>query len=176
VIFEETEIAGVWRVSPQKHEDDRGFFARSFCSEEFAAQGLPSVFEQSSISHTTRAGTIRGMHFQPDPFAEAKFVRCVRGSVYDVALDLRAGSASCGRWIAVVLSADNGVGLYLAPGIAHGFQVLEDNSDLLYQITPPYRPGYGAGVRWNDGAFKIDWPIADPFLSDRDAAYMNWRP
>jgi dTDP-4-dehydrorhamnose 3,5-epimerase len=176
VLFEETSIAGAWRVGLQPHADIRGFFARVFCADEFAAHGLPSVFEQTSLSRNARKGTLRGMHFQPDPFAEAKFVRCVRGAVFDVVVDLRPGSPTRGQWIAETLTAENGLGLYVAPGLAHGFQTLEDDSDVLYQITPPYRPGHAAGVRWDDPAFGIAWPVASPILSDADAAYQDWAP
>ena len=176
MIFTQTPLAGLWTVALQRHDDERGFFARTFCADEFAAHGLPPVFEQSSLSHNARAGTLRGMHFQAEPHAEAKFVRCVRGAVFDVAVDLRPGSPTRGQWVGEVLSAENGLGLYIAPGFAHGFQALEDGSDVLYQITPAFRPGHGAGVRWDDPAFGIAWPIARPILSDRDAAYPDWAP
>ncbi len=175
MIFQETPIAGLWRVLPEPRPDERGSFTRTFCAQEFAAHGLPGVFEQSSLSSNTRAGTLRGMHFQPDPHAEAKFVRCVRGAIFDVAVDLRADSPTRGQWFGETLSAGNGIGLYIAPGLAHGFQTLEDASDVLYQITPPYRPGLGAGVRWDDPAFGIRWPLATPFLSERDATYPDWQ-
>lgn len=176
VIFEETLIKGVLRVRTETHVDSRGSFGRIFCCEEFAALSLPTLFEQSSVSHNIQAGTLRGLHYQPGPYAEAKFVRCVRGSVFDVVVDLRQDSPTRGRWIGETLSAGNAVGLYIAPGLAHGFQTLEDESDVLYQITPAYRPGHGAGVRWDDRAFGIRWPIADPFLSERDATYPDWHP
>lgn len=175
MIFAETAIIGLWRVELEPFRDERGFFARSFCADEFAAHGLPIVFHQSSLSRNDRVGTLRGLHFQHTPYAEAKFVRCVRGSVFDVAVDLREGSPTRGHWHGEVLSAENGFGFYLAPGLAHGFQTLEDASDVLYQITPPYRPGHAAGVRWNDPAFAIRWPLPDPILSERDAAYPDWR-
>ena len=116
------------------------------------------------------------MHYQPDPHGERKVVRCVRGAVLDVAIDLRPGSPTQGRWVSETLSADNGTALYIDRGIAHGFQTLEDSSTVLYQITPPFRPGLGDGVRWNDPAFAVRWPIPDPILSDRDATYPDWRP
>lgn len=176
MIFTKTAIAGLWRIELDPVRDERGFFSRSFCAAEFAAHGLPSVFEQSSLSRNDRAGTLRGMHFQHAPYEEAKFVRCVRGSIFDVALDLRHGSPTRGRWHGEVLSAENGVGFYIAPGLAHGFQALEDDSDVLYQITPRFKPGCGAGVRWNDPAFGIVWPLPTPILSERDASYSDWRP
>jgi dTDP-4-dehydrorhamnose 3,5-epimerase len=176
VKFQPTLIDGVCRVVLEAREDERGYFARSFCEEEFRLHGLPGVFEQSNLSYNIKRGTLRGLHFQPDPYGEAKFVRCVRGAIFDVAVDLRDGSPTRGQWTSATLSADNGLGFYIAPGIAHGFQTLGDDTTVLYQMTPPYQPGHGAGVRWNDPAFGIAWPIAAAILSDRDAGYPDWRP
>jgi len=175
MIFEPLAIEGVWRISLEAHCDERGFFARTFCSDEFSNYGLPATFEQSSLSRNASRGTLRGLHYQPAPYGEAKVVRCVRGSIFDVAVDLRPDSPTLGKWVAESLTAEAGTALYIAPGLAHGFQTLEDDSDVLYQITPAYRPGLGAGVRWNDPAFAINWPIANPKLSDRDATYLDWR-
>lgn len=174
VTFGETAIAGVRRIALQLHADERGFFARTFCGDEFAARGLSRVFEQSSLSRNASAGTLQGMHHQSEPHAEAKFVRRARRSVFDVAVDLRPSSPTRGRWVGETLSAQNGVGLFVAAGLAHGFQTLEDDTDVLYQITPAFRPGHGAGVRWDDPAFGIAWPIPSPLLSGRDAAYPDW--
>lgn len=174
MIFTPLSIDGVWRVELSPMSDDRGYFARTFCTAEFAAQGLPATFEQTSLSRNTRAGTLRGMHYQEPPHAEAKFVRCVRGALMDVVVDIRSESPTRGQWIAETLTADSGTGLYIAPGLAHGFQTLVDDTDMLYQITPAFRPGCGAGVRWNDPAFGIDWPLPNPILSDRDASYPDW--
>lgn len=174
MIFAKTAIEGVWRIALDPNVDERGFFARAFCSDEFAAHGLPHLFEQSSLSRNRYRGTLRGIHYQAPPHAEAKIVRCTRGSVYDVALDIRDGSATYGHWVAETLSADNGLALYIDAGVAHGFLTLEDNSDVLYQITPAFRPGLGSGIRWNDPRFNIDWPITSPTLSDRDAAYPDY--
>lgn len=176
MIVEPTLIEDVLRISWEPHRDERGQFARTFCMEELAASGIPSIFEQSSISSNSRRGTLRGMHYQKEPNGEAKLVRCVRGAVYDVAVDLRPRSATYGKWVAETLTADNGVALYIPLGFAHGFQTLEDESDVLYQITPAYRPGFGVGVRWNDPTLGIDWPIAEPILSERDATYGDWQP
>ena len=176
MIFEATKLAGVFRVLTEPHVDERGYFARTFSSNEFWARGLPGVFEDSSISHNRQASTLRGMHFQNAPFEEAKFVRCIRGAIFDVAVDLRPGSPTQGQWIGEHLTAENGVGLFIPGGFAHGFQTLQDDTDVLYQITPAYMPGHGRGVRWNDPAFGIDWPLADPILSERDATYTDWAP
>ena len=176
MIFQETIIGGVWLVHSQPKTDDRGAFSRAFCSDEFAKKALLSRFEQTSISSNHRAGTLRGLHYSLPPFSETKFVRCVRGAIFDVAVDVRDDSPTRGQWISAELNADNQLALYISPGIAHGFQTLMPDSDVLYQISPSYQPGYDAGVRWNDPAFKISWPIAHPFLSDRDANYGNWKP
>lgn len=176
MIFQPTRIDDVWRVLPEPHVDERGSFARTFCAEEFDARGLKGNFEQSSLSRNASAGTLRGMHFQDAPYAEVKFVRCVKGAVLDVVVDIRPRSPTRGQWVAEHLSAENCVGLYIGEGLAHGFQTLEDDSDVLYQITPAFRPGHGRGVRWNDPAFGIEWPLENPFLSVRDATYPDWAP
>lgn len=174
MIFEQLAIAGVWKIRLTPMNDERGFFARTFCRDEFQAHGLHGAFEQSSLSRNTQRGTLRGMHYQPFPYAEAKFVRCVRGAIFDVVVDIRSDSPTRGKWVAEELDAEEGIGLYIAPGLAHGFQTLTDNSDILYQISPPFVAGHGAGVRWNDPAFGIEWPIRDPIISDRDAQYADW--
>ena len=162
------------RLSP--HVDERGFFARLFCEDEFAAHGLPARFEQSSLSRNAQAGTLRGLHFQHPPHAEAKFVRCLRGAVFDVAVDIREGSSTRGRFVAERLDAREGVALYIPPGFAHGFQTLEDDTDVLYQITPSFKPGLGAGYRWDDPAFAIPWPLPTPLMSERDRTYPDFAP
>lgn len=154
--------------------DDRGFFARVWCREEFSAHGLNPIFQQDSISFNRMKGTLRGMHYQAPPYAEAKLVRCTRGAVYDVALDLRADSPSFCHWFAVELTADNRKMVYLPPGLAHGFQTLEDSSEVLYQISESYRPKFARGARWNDPSFKIQWPISVPILSERDRSFPDF--
>ena len=153
-----------------RHTDTRGYFARSFCAEEFKAHGLPSAFPQCNVSFNASRGTLRGLHWQDAPYPEGKLVRCVRGSVFDVAVDLRPNSASHGKWISATLTADNGDALYIPPGFAHGFQALEDGSEVFYQMAESYRDGLARGLRWNDSSVAIAWPIADPIVSDRDAA------
>lgn len=154
--------------------DERGFFARVFCSTEMAAAGLEAQFPQSSVSRNSRAGTLRGMHYQDPPHAEIKLVRCTSGKIYDVALDIRPSSSSFGRWFSIELSAENGLSLYIPQGFAHGFLTLEANTEVHYQITPSFVPGLGKGVRWNDPRFAIEWPVADPIMSGRDASYPDF--
>jgi dTDP-4-dehydrorhamnose 3,5-epimerase len=174
--FEETSIPGVWIVDLERREDPRGFFARTFCEDEFAGRGLLTRFVQCNLSSNTRRGTLRGMHWQNEPKPEVKLVRCVRGAVYDVVIDLRRDSPAYCKWIGVELSAANGRALYIPAGIAHGFQTLEDDTDLYYHMGEFYAPSLAAGVRWNDPAFGIAWPLRDPVLSNKDAAYPDYRP
>jgi dTDP-4-dehydrorhamnose 3,5-epimerase len=173
--FVETPIAGVMIVEIEPVSDARGSFARLQCPGDFAAAGHPFAPAQTSLSRNPQMGTLRGMHHQPAPHAEVKLVRCVRGRIFDVALDLRAESPTHRRWTAAELSADNARALLIPEGVAHGFLTLEPDSDVLYQIAPKFEPGHEAGVRWNDPAFGIDWPMAPLVLSDRDAAYADYR-
>jgi dTDP-4-dehydrorhamnose 3,5-epimerase len=172
--FTETEIAGVVVVDIDPHADARGSFARLQCPDEFAAAGHGFTPAQTSLSRNPRAGTLRGMHYQPAPHGEMKLVRAVRGRIFDVAVDLRADSPTHRRWTATELSADNARALLIPEGVAHGFVTLEDDTDVLYQISPAFRPGHEAGVRWNDPAFAIFWPRAPELISDRDAAYPDY--
>lgn len=173
--FEKTAIPGVWLVDIEPHEDRRGFFARAWCAEEAVAHGLNPACVQCSTSFNQRRGTLRGMHWQAAPCAETKWIRCIRGAVWDVALDLRPESPAYGKWIGAELSADNRRMIYIPAGVAHGFQTLEDDTELFYHISEPYVPELARGTRWNDPAFSIDWPIADPVLSDRDRAYEDFK-
>jgi dTDP-4-dehydrorhamnose 3,5-epimerase len=161
---------GVWLIQGDRRADDRGYFVRTFCAAEFAAHGLPTVFPQCNTSFNAAAGTLRGLHWQADPFPEGKLVRCTAGAVFDVAVDLRPGSATHRQWVFAELSAANGDALYIPPGFAHGFQALQDGSELFYQMTESYRDGLARGLRWNDPALAIAWPLPDPILSARDAA------
>jgi dTDP-4-dehydrorhamnose 3,5-epimerase len=172
--FNETEIPGVCFIDLDFHEDDRGWFARAWCREEFAAHGLNMNFVQCNLSHNTERGTLRGMHFQTSPNAEAKLVRCVSGAVHDVALDLRPDSPTFKQSWHIDLSADNGLAVLLPEGIAHGFQSLTDNSTLFYQMSTAYAPESASGVRWNDPAFHIPWPIANPIVCERDLAFPDF--
>lgn len=174
--FTETEIAGVVVVHIEPHSDSRGSFARLHCPEEFAAAGHPFVPAQTSLSRNPPRGVLRGLHYQPQPFAETKLVRCVRGRIFDVAVDLRPDSPTHRRWTAAELSAENARALLIPPGIAHGFLTLEPDSDVLYQIAPMFQPGREAGVRWDDAAFAIEWPGMPQVISERDAGYADYRP
>src|SRR5207247_1799350 len=146
----DTELGGALIVDPEPIEDERGFFARTFCAVEFGARGLETRFVQQSVSHNRRRGTLRGMHYQAAPHTETKLVRCTAGAVYDVLVDLRRDSPTFKRWLAVELTARNRRALYVPPGLAHGFLTLEDDTDLEYLITPAYRPEASRGVRWDD--------------------------
>jgi dTDP-4-dehydrorhamnose 3,5-epimerase len=172
--FSPTAIAGVVRVEAEPHEDARGSFARLHCPEAFAAAGIAFEPVQTSLSRNTRAGTLRGMHYQPAPYAETKLVRAVRGRAFDVAVDLRPASPTFRRWTAVELSAEAMNGLFIGEGIAHGFLTLEPDTDILYQIAPAFRPGREAGVRWDDPAFDIAWPATPAVISPRDAGYPDF--
>jgi dTDP-4-dehydrorhamnose 3,5-epimerase len=163
-------------VDAEGHVDDRGSFARTFCEKEFAAAGLPTRFVQSSVSFNTRRGTLRGLHYQAPPKAEGKLVRCVRGGIHDVVVDLRSSSTTFLQWICVELTAENRRALYVPPGCAHGFQTLMDDSEVFYQMTEFYAPEMARGVRWNDPMFRVEWPIANPTISERDATYPDFRP
>lgn len=171
-----TRIPGAFVVDVEAHADDRGLFARTFCVEEFAALGLPDRFVQCNTSYNARRGTLRGMHFQHPPNAEGKLVRCTAGAVFDVFIDLRPDSSSYCQWQGFELSADNRRALYIPPLFAHGFQTLVDASEVFYQMTESYHPESADGVRWDDPAFGVKWPIAKPILSERDAGYPDFRP
>ncbi len=172
--FQPTEIHGAFFVELDTHVDERGLFARTFCEDVFAKAGAAMRTVQANISRNPKVGTLLGMHFQAPPHEEAKLIQCVRGRVFDVAIDLRRASASFGRCVWTELSAD-GSRLFLIPkGCAHGFLTLEDNSDLLYYMGDAFVPGAGKGVRWNDPAFKIPWPAAPRLISARDAAYPDY--
>jgi dTDP-4-dehydrorhamnose 3,5-epimerase len=169
VILQPTALDGVWIVEAQPKVDDRGCFARLFCAETFAAHGLQTAIDQVSLSFNARAGTLRGLHLQRPPHGETKLVRVTAGAIFDVAVDLRDGSPTYGRWIGVELSAGNRRQLYIPAGFAHGFQTLADATEIAYQISVPYRPETQDGVRWNDPDLAIAWPDPDgAILSERD--------
>jgi dTDP-4-dehydrorhamnose 3,5-epimerase len=171
VIFHAQPLPGVFAIEIEAHADERGFFARTICTDEFAAHGLVGQFVQHSISFNPRVGTLRGLHFQAAPHAEHKLVRVTRGAVCDVLLDLRPDSASFGRWCALELSAENHRQLYIPPGVAHGFQTLAPDTEVAYAMSVPFEAGAARGVRWDDPALAIAWPpCQDRIISARDRA------
>jgi len=176
MIFRETPLAGVLVVEPEPRRDERGFFARTWCREEFAARGLNPHVEQCNTSFNRDRGTLRGLHFQADPYGEAKLVRCVRGGAWDVVVDLRPRSATRHRWTAVEITAENRTAVYVPEGCAHGFQTLTDETEILYQMSAAYRPEAARGIRWDDPALAIAWPVAEAIVSPRDAALPRLEP
>jgi len=176
--FVETPLNGAWVVDLDLLGDERGWFARTFDAGEFAARGLNPAVVQCNASFNARRGTLRGMHYQAEPHGESKLVRCVRGAIFDVAVDLRGGSPTLRRWHGVELSADNRLAFYIPPGLAHGFQTLSDDAEVLYQMGNPYVPEAARGVRWDDPAFAIQWPEPDGerIVSERDRAFADFRP
>ena len=173
--FIETPLAGAFIIEPEFRTDDRGFFARVWCEEEFASQGLETKVVQCSISYNRRAGTLRGMHYQSEPFPEVKVVRCTRGAIFDVIIDLRRDSPTWAQHFGIVLSAENRKLLYVPQHFAHGFQTLEDDSEVMYQMSEFYRPECARGVRWNDSVFGIKWPETGArIMNERDATYPDF--
>jgi dTDP-4-dehydrorhamnose 3,5-epimerase len=165
--IETTDLSGVLIITPRVFKDARGFFFESYNSEQFRARGIDTVFVQDNHSQSTR-GTLRGLHFQLPPMAQAKLVRCTRGTIWDVAVDIRAGSPTFGSWVGVELSAANFRQLYVPSGFAHGFCVLSDEAEVLYKTSAVYSATHERGIAWDDPAIDIAWPIAEPLLSDRD--------
>jgi dTDP-4-dehydrorhamnose 3,5-epimerase len=169
--FLATSLEGAVLIEPEKRADPRGWFARTFCEEEFAAQGLATRFVQHNASQNPTAGTLRGMHFQHPPHAEVKVVRCTRGALFDAIVDLRPGSPSYLRWEGFELTAANGRMLYVPEGFAHGYLTLADDTEAAYLVSHPYTPGAEGGLRYDDPAFGIAWPRAAAVISDKDAAW-----
>jgi dTDP-4-dehydrorhamnose 3,5-epimerase len=173
VTFEELAISGVFALELEPVHDSRGFFARTYSRTELAEHGIDFDVVQASVSSNDRRGTLRGMHLQRPPHEEAKLVRCLVGSVFDVVADLRAGSETQFSWLAVELTAMRRNALYIPPGVAHGFVTLEDGCELEYVISAEYEPSAAAGVRWNDPALGIEWPLEPQVISERDAAFPD---
>jgi dTDP-4-dehydrorhamnose 3,5-epimerase len=169
--FRETAVAGAWIIDPSPHRDDRGRFMRAWCAREFEEHGIHFLPVQANMQFSLRKGTVRGLHLQSAPALEAKLVRCTRGAVFDVTLDLRPESPSYGEWSSVELTAENGRMLYVPEHCAHGFQSLEENSEVLYLTSAFYAPESCRGVRFDDPAFGIEWPLPATALSDQD---RNW--
>jgi dTDP-4-dehydrorhamnose 3,5-epimerase len=174
VIFQPAALPGAFIVEIDRREDDRGFFARTWCRREFAEMGLSTELAQCNVSYNRGRGTLRGMHWQVPPHAEAKLIRCTRGRIWDVIIDLRTDSPSYMEHFGIELSAESGRALYVPEGMAHGFQTLEDDCEVSYQMSQFYEPAAARGLRWNDPAFGIRWPLKDPILHPRDAAYPDF--
>ncbi len=172
--FQQTELPGVTVIELEQLEDERGFFARSYCASEFAGHGLSASFVQTNISFNRERRTLRGMHYQAEPAPEPKLIRCTRGAIFDVAVDLRGDSPSYCRWVGVELTRDNHRALYVPPGCAHGFITLEKDADVHYMMGAAYVPELARGVRWNDPAFAIRWPLEPALMSERDANYADF--
>jgi len=167
-------LEGAYLIELEPVFDERGFFARTWCREEFLAHGLNPNFTQCSISFNKRRGTLRGLHYQDEPYQEAKLVRCSSGAICDVIVDLRPASPSYAKWFAVELTAANRKMIYAPEGFAHGFQTLADDAEVLYHITESYQPQYARGVRWDDPLFRVEWPNRDPIISPRDKSFPDY--
>jgi dTDP-4-dehydrorhamnose 3,5-epimerase len=173
--FSPTAISGVWLIDTDVFEDERGLFARAWMPDEFASRGLDTRIAQGSLALTHKRGSIRGMHYQAAPFEETKIIRVVRGAVFDVAVDLRPGSPTFRRWVGAELTAANRRVMHVPPGVAHGYQTLEDETEVFYFVSAPYSPPHQRGVRWNDPAFAIAWPLGPPTtINERDATYPDF--
>jgi dTDP-4-dehydrorhamnose 3,5-epimerase len=170
MLFTETKIPGLYVIELEKREDARGYFARAWCAKEFADHRLPA-FVQTNMSMSRVRGTIRGLHYQLAPHGEAKYVRCVRGAIFDVAVDLRPDSPTYKKWFGVELTADNRRAAFIPEGVAHAYQALTDDAEVIYSSSCAYTPGAERGIRWNDPAFDIEWPIREALVSDKD---MKW--
>jgi dTDP-4-dehydrorhamnose 3,5-epimerase len=169
--FTQLDLKGAYTIDLDPIEDDRGFFARSWDAREFEKHGLNPRVAQCNVSYNKMRGTIRGLHFQIAPGEEAKLVRCIRGSIFDVIVDLRHGSGTFGRWTSTVLTDENRLALYVPEGFAHGFETLADETEVMYQMSEYYAPDLARGVRWDDPSLAISWPIGNPIISERDNSY-----
>jgi dTDP-4-dehydrorhamnose 3,5-epimerase len=174
MIFRETAVSGAFVIDPERRTDARGFFARTWCQKEFEAHGLTAKLSQVNISGNLLKGTLRGMHYQRRPHEEAKAVNCIRGAIHDVVLDLRRDSMTYLKWDAVELTAENHRMLYVPEGCAHGFQTLTDDAEVLYLMSEFYAPGFSEGVRYNDPAFGIAWPLNVEVISDADRTWRDY--
>jgi dTDP-4-dehydrorhamnose 3,5-epimerase len=173
--FYETELPGAFVVDIEPREDSRGFFARTWCARELAEQGLNINVVQANMAYNTHKGTLRGMHYQVAPYAEAKLVRCTRGAIFDVIVDLRPDSPTYKRWLGVELTADNRRSLYVPEGFGHGYMTLEDTTEVMYQVTAYYTPGAEGGLRYDDPAFGIQWPLPVAVISEKDASWPDFQ-
>ena len=175
MIFTETPLSGAFVIEIEKHMDERGFFARTFCSREFENHGLDPHFVQCNISYNKQKGTLRGMHYQEELRAEAKLVRCTKGAIYDVIIDLRRDSPTYCQWLSTELKSDANRMLFVPKGFAHGFQTLEPDTEVFYQMTEFCHPECARGIRWNDLSFSIIWPISDRIISRQDQSYPDFK-
>jgi len=171
MIFRETKLKGAFIIEVEKREDERGFFARTWCKKEFEDHGLTTNMVQSNIAFSKRKGTLRGLHYQKAPYGEVKVVRCTRGSLYDVLVDVRPGSSTYRQWVGVELTSDNHKMAYIPEGFAHGYQTLEDNTEVTYQVSQFYSPDFEQGIRYDDPGIGIDWPLIDKTISDKDKGW-----
>lgn len=174
MIFNETELKGAFIIDLERHQDDRGFFARTFCQKELAGHGLISDVAQANMSLSKTRGTLRGMHYQKSPFEETKLVRCTKGVLYDVIIDLRPDSPTFKSWIGVELTADNYRMLFVPKNFAHGFVTLADDTEVTYMVSQFYAPGSELGIRWNDPQFGIQWPVEVQVISEKDAGWPDF--
>ena len=174
MIFKETKLKGACTIELERIEDERGFFARSWCQKEFAEHGLNPLIVQCNISYNKKKGTLRGMHYQASPYEEAKIVSCISGAIYDVIIDLRPDSATFCQWFAVELSSDNYRMIYIPVGLAHGFQTLKDNTVVFYQRSEFYHPDSARGVKWDDPAFGVKWPINKSIIALKDRQFPDF--
>lgn len=174
MIFHDTPLPGAFVIELEKHQDERGFFARAWCANEFAERGLVSRVAQVNLSQNHRRGTLRGMHYQLAPHEEVKVIRCVRGALYDCIIDLRQDSATFAQTYGVELSAENRLVLYVPEGFAHGFQTLQDDTEALYQVSEFYTPGAERGVRYDDPRFGIQWPLPVSVISEKDGSWPEF--
>lgn len=172
--FIETPLPGACIIEIEERRDERGFFARGFCVSEFSSHGLNANIVQTNISYNVKKGTLRGMHLQLPPHEEVKIVRCTRGALYDVIIDLRAASPTYGKWTGVELTEDNHKMLYVPEGFAHGFITLADNTEANYMVTQFYSPSSEAGIRWNDPEFNIQWPVEPTVISEKDRNHPDF--
>lgn len=174
MIFTKTKLEGAYIIDIEKREDDRGFFARTFCVDEFEEHGIENKFVQANMSFNNKKGTLRGMHFQKSPYEEDKLVRCTKGALFDVIIDLRKDSPTYKQWIGVELTEESRRALFVPKGFAHGYITLEDNTEINYMVTQVYTPNADTGVRYNDPVFAIEWPIEPVIISEKDANHPNF--
>jgi len=176
MIIVETPFKGAWLVDLRKNADFRGFFARVYCHNEFREIGIDEKIAQINSSYSHKKGTLRGLHYQTEPYEEIKMVRCIQGAIFDVIIDLRPDSKTYCQWYGVELSADNRTSLIVPKGCANGYQTLFDDTETIYFVTEFYSPEHEGGIRWNDPLFNIKWPISDPIISDKDKSFPDFKP